>query len=238
VFTPFHDICFSSIGRHRCCTVTIPCMFVTKVECHRMPNCFFSDASYVGLFAQLIAALMHPILFSVSAYCFYPYDRIVGYLYMGTYNLLRSIAQTAMAAVIGVTISDRFVRFASVIGISMHPTFTATSSVWRGDVILAERWCLEQYNFSHGDVVLFRCPSNHKELFVKRLIALPGEWLWLPGSLKITKIPEGHCWVEGDNASCSWDSRAFGPVSYFFLTSVLQYYLKTRPGGERPPHRY
>lgn len=60
-----------------------------------------------------------------------------------------------------------------------------------------------------------RCPSNHKELFVKRLIALPGEWMQLPGSPEIIKIPEGHCWVEGDNAARSWDSRSFGPVSYF-----------------------
>lgn len=81
-----------------------------------------------------------------------------------------------------------------------------------GDFVLAERRCLEQYKFSHGDVVLFKCPSNHKELFVKRLIALPGEWIQLPGSLKATKIPEGHCWVEGDNRARSWDSRAFGPI--------------------------
>jgi inner membrane protease subunit 2 len=51
---------------------------------------------------------------------------------------------------------------------------------------------------------------------VKRLIALPGEWMKLPGSPEVTKIPEGHCWVEGDNAARSWDSRAFGPVSCFF----------------------
>jgi signal peptidase I len=63
--------------------------------------------------------------------------------------------------------------------------------------------------------VLCRCPSNHKDMFVKRLIALPGEWMQLPGSRDVVKIPEGHCWVEGDNSARSWDSRAFGPVSYF-----------------------
>ena len=60
-----------------------------------------------------------------------------------------------------------------------------------------------------------RCPSDHKEDFVKRLIALPGEWIRIPASAEIIKIPEGHCWVEGDNAARSWDSRSFGPVSYF-----------------------
>ncbi|EAZ25585.1 hypothetical protein OsJ_09412 [Oryza sativa Japonica Group] len=80
-----------------------------------------------------------------------------------------------------------------------------------GAVVLAERSCLQKYQFSHGDVVLFKCPSDHRELFVKRLIALPGEWMQLPGTPDIIKIPEGHCWVEGDNAACSWDSRSFGP---------------------------
>lgn len=55
---------------------------------------------------------------------------------------------------------------------------------------------------------------------MKRLIALPGEWMQLPGSSEVVKIPEGHCWVEGDNSAHSWDSRAFGPVSYFFSRSV------------------
>lgn len=63
--------------------------------------------------------------------------------------------------------------------------------------------------------VVCRCPSNRKELYVKRLIALPGEWVQFPGSPKVTKIPEGHCWVEGDNSARSLDSRAFGPVSCF-----------------------
>ncbi|CAD6209558.1 unnamed protein product [Miscanthus lutarioriparius] len=81
-----------------------------------------------------------------------------------------------------------------------------------GDFVLAEKRCIERYKFSHGDVILFKCPSNHKQLFVKRLIGLPGEWIQIPGSLKLTKIPEGHCWVEGDNSARSWDSRAFGPI--------------------------
>ena len=30
----------------------------------------------------------------------------------------------------------------------------------------------------------------------------------------MVKVPEGHCWVEGDNSSSSMDSRTFGTVSY------------------------
>lgn len=132
---------------------------------------------------------------------------------MGTHNHLWSIAKRSVSgALIGVTISDRYVTVVSVTGDSMLPTFTASNSALQGDIVLAERGCLEKYKFSRGDVVLFKCPSNHKELFVKRLIALPGEWMQLPGSPEIIKIPEGHCWVEGDNAARSWDSRSFGPI--------------------------
>ncbi|KAK3148375.1 hypothetical protein QOZ80_3BG0294220 [Eleusine coracana subsp. coracana] len=134
-------------------------------------------------------------------------------------NTIWSVAKrNAMVLAIAVTISDRYVTVFSVTGESMHPTFTAASNAFRGDFILVERTCLQDYKFSHGDVVLFRCPSNHKDIFVKRVIALPGEWMQLPGYPEVVKIPEGHCWVEGDNSSRSWDSRAFGPVPLGLVT--------------------
>lgn len=130
-----------------------------------------------------------------------------------------------MAFVIGVSISDRWANFTWVTGESMYPTFTAANSFWGGDFVLAEKRCLEQCKFSHGDVILFKCPRNHKEMLVKRLIGLPGEKIQPPGSLNPTKIPEGHCWVEGDNSTRSWDSRAFGPVSFFLLLLLMSNWL-------------
>uniref|UniRef100_A0A453J0R4 Mitochondrial inner membrane protease subunit 2 n=1 Tax=Aegilops tauschii subsp. strangulata TaxID=200361 RepID=A0A453J0R4_AEGTS len=138
-------------------------------------------------------------------------DRIV--LIMGARSQLWSIAKMSVTGgVIGVTISDRYVTVVAIKGHSMHPTMTATDSALRGDIVLAEKACLDQYKFSRGDVILFKCPSNHKEVFVKRLIGLPGEWIQLPASSEIIKVPQGHCWVEGDNAARSWDSRSFGPL--------------------------
>jgi len=46
-----------------------------------------------------------------------------------------------------------------------------------------------------------RWPRDHRELMVKRLIALPGDWIQNPEKQEIRQIPEGHCWVEGDNAA-------------------------------------
>ncbi|KAG2543463.1 hypothetical protein PVAP13_9NG748500, partial [Panicum virgatum] len=82
---------------------------------------------------------------------------VVGHLDMGTYSHLWSISKrNVMAVLLGITISDRFVTFVSVTGESMHPTFTAANNVLQGDFVLAERRCLEKYEFSHGDVVLFK----------------------------------------------------------------------------------
>lgn len=78
-----------------------------------------------------------------------------------------------------------------------------------------------------------RSPNNHKETCVKRVVALAGEWITIPESHDIVKIPEGHCWVEGDHSASSLDSRCFGPVSLLHInesnrTEPLMNVLKKR----------
>ncbi|KAK3143125.1 hypothetical protein QOZ80_4BG0358710 [Eleusine coracana subsp. coracana] len=90
----------------------------------------------------------------------------------------------------------------------MNPTFDPKPT----ERVLVEKLSLDRYNFSRGDVVVLRSPSDHRDLNVKRLIALPGDWIQVPEKQEIRQIPEGHCWVEGDNAGVSWDSREYGPV--------------------------
>ena len=72
--------------------------------------------------------------------------------------------------------------------------------------------CLVNYN-KKLDGTFCSSPSNHKESHIKRITALPGEWIGTRHSYDVVKIPEGHCWVEGDNSSSSLDSRSFGPIS-------------------------
>uniref|UniRef100_A0A453LBD4 Mitochondrial inner membrane protease subunit 2 n=1 Tax=Aegilops tauschii subsp. strangulata TaxID=200361 RepID=A0A453LBD4_AEGTS len=57
-----------------------------------------------------------------------------------------------------------------------------------------------------------RTPVDHQRKAIKRVIGLPGDWISVPETKEIRKIPEGHCWVEGDNGSVSRDSRTYGPV--------------------------
>ncbi|KAM3278457.1 hypothetical protein ACQJBY_045992 [Aegilops geniculata] len=61
-------------------------------------------------------------------------------------------------------------------------------------------------------VCVCRSPVDHQRKTIKRLIGLPGDWVSLPEKEEVRKIPEGHCWVEGDNGGVSRDSRAYGPV--------------------------
>ncbi|CAD6259365.1 unnamed protein product [Miscanthus lutarioriparius] len=111
-------------------------------------------------------------------------------------------------SVLGITVADWVASVVTMDGASMHPTFDPQQA----ERALVEKRCLYRYDFSRGDVVVFRSPRDHRELMVKRLIALPGDWIQIPEKQEIRQIPEGHCWVEGDNAALSFDSRSYGPV--------------------------
>lgn len=144
-------------------------------------------------------------------------DYLLKNLDMGTRSALWSFANKFFTCgVIGVYVSDRFVGVAPVRGSSMSPTLNPGTTSLMGlpidDYVLVEKRCLQNYKFSHGDVVVFSSPSNHKERHIKRITALPGEWIGTRHSYDVLKIPEGHCWVEGDNSSSSLDSRSFGPI--------------------------
>lgn len=70
-------------------------------------------------------------------------------------------------------------------------------------------------NYDCSTVYIFcSSPSNHKEKCVKRITALPGDWVSSPYTYDAVKIPDGHCWVEGDNSVSSLDSKSIGPVMF------------------------
>ncbi|GER37957.1 signal peptidase I family protein [Striga asiatica] len=135
---------------------------------------------------------------------------------MSSRSFLWSLAKRYFTAgLIGLTISDRYASFMAVRGSSMSPTLNPHAGDSTGfvldDYVLVEKLCLEKYKFSRGDVVVFRSPINYKEKNVKRIAALPGDWIYL-SSQDTVRVPEGHCWVVGDNAASSLDSRSHGPI--------------------------
>eukprot|EP01117_Protostelium_nocturnum_P003916 TRINITY_DN15186_c0_g1_i1.p1 TRINITY_DN15186_c0_g1~~TRINITY_DN15186_c0_g1_i1.p1 ORF type:complete len:202 (+),score=36.71 TRINITY_DN15186_c0_g1_i1:24-629(+) len=109
----------------------------------------------------------------------------------------------------------------AVTGASMEPTLINKDRIW------VQRWRKFFFqSFKKGDVVVLKSPSIKGDMWVKRIISLPGDVAPVPdldGNPMI--IPQGHVWVEGDNRSRSNDSRRLGPVPLALIegkvTSVI-----------------
>ncbi len=69
---------------------------------------------------------------------------------------------------------------------------------------------------------LFHCrsPTDPHQNLIKRVVALEGETVETVGyKNRYVKVPEGHCWIEGDNKRKSLDSNTFGPVPLAIVTA-------------------
>lgn len=132
---------------------------------------------------------------------------------MGVPSLIWTHAKRCLTAgLITLTFSDNVASISQVHGASMFPTFNPRENAFTVDCVLLEKLCCFKYRFSHGDVIAFWSPEDHKKRLIKRIIGLPGDWITIPHSLDIMRVPPGHCWVEGDNSAHSKDSRSFGPI--------------------------
>ncbi|WZZ29778.1 mitochondrial inner membrane protease subunit 2-like [Brassica napus] len=130
---------------------------------------------------------------------------------MGIQTLIWQVTKKAFTGgIIGLTISDRFCSVVPVRGDSMSPTFNPQRDSYLDDYVLVDKFCLKDYKFARGDVVVFSSPSHYKERYIKRIVGIPGEWI--SSTEDVIRVPEGHCWVEGDNKASSLDSRTFGPI--------------------------
>jgi signal peptidase I len=96
------------------------------------------------------------------------------------------------------------------VGPSMLPTFNDA-----GDIVVLDRLTTRWNPIKRGDVVVARSPTNPKQTVCKRIRAVEGDTVKMStyfNNKKISKVPEGHVWLEGDNPSNSTDSRYYGPV--------------------------
>ncbi|KAK2759664.1 mitochondrial inner membrane protease subunit [Colletotrichum kahawae] len=96
-------------------------------------------------------------------------------------------------------------------GPSMLPTFDIA-----GDHIIVDKRYRYGRNVVVGDLVHYRIPIFQRAEGIKRVIGMPGDYV-LVGSpdaypQKMMQVPQGHCWIVGDNLELSRDSRMFGPV--------------------------
>ena len=126
------------------------------------------------------------------------------------------------------------------------PTSSMAPTLIPGDRILANKLGLSTRTFQRGEVIVFRNPENRRQMFVKRIVGLPGDTvevtereLFVNGELyhrlsdtatpnrppRLTKesVPAGSYFVLGDNRDLSHDSRNFGLLSHGEITGIVTY---------------
>ncbi|SPO06894.1 related to IMP1 Protease, mitochondrial [Cephalotrichum gorgonifer] len=69
-----------------------------------------------------------------------------------------------------------------------------------------------------GDLVTYDIPIS-ADCGLKRVVGMPGDYVvaHLPGTVpedrdELLQVPQGHCWLVGDNLAVSRDSRQYGPI--------------------------
>jgi len=122
---------------------------------------------------------------------------------------------------------------------SMRPTLV------EGDRILVSKFLHRFREPRQGEVIVFRFPENPRRPFIKRLVAVEGDWVEIrngqllvngepPASPSLqqtyyynqgqfgqadetVEVPQGMYYVLGDNSASSHDSRFWGFVPKRFL---------------------
>ncbi|ACL06019.1 signal peptidase I [Desulfatibacillum aliphaticivorans] len=132
------------------------------------------------------------------AYILKPYNRV--YLYAAVWVL-----GALLYLCIGQYTRANYVHFFKIPSHSMEP------GVLAGDYVVADRLCYQHQSPQKGDVIVFVYPDDRSKVFMKRVAALPGDTVTLPGG-RSEKVPHGRIFVLGDNPKGSLDSRKFGTV--------------------------
>lgn len=119
---------------------------------------------------------------------------------------------------VGVTFLDCVGYVARVDGVSMQPALNPSSS--NQDYVFLSRWDVRSKNVQRGDIVSLISPKDPSQKIIKRMVGLEGDVVSTLGyKQEIVRIPEGHCWVEGDHTGHSLDSNTFGPVALGLMTA-------------------
>jgi len=151
-------------------------------------------------------------------------------------SLLRELAEVLVLAVILYIGISFAVQAVHVEGLSMFATLDDN------DYLIANKIDYRLHAPQRGDIIILRPPASNSTDFIKRVIALPGEKLFIrdgvvyinghrldepylpeawtqdanppPWSLDNgAVIPANEYFVMGDNRNRSQDSRFFGPIS-------------------------
>ncbi|XP_017073222.1 mitochondrial inner membrane protease subunit 2 [Drosophila eugracilis] len=120
---------------------------------------------------------------------------------------------------LGVTFLDCVGYVARVDGISMQPALNPVPD--EKDYVFLLRWGSNNPSqVERGDVISLISPKDPAQKIIKRVVGLQGDVVSTLGyKHEIVRVPQGHCWVEGDHTGHSMDSNTFGPVALGLMSA-------------------
>ncbi|KAI7153109.1 hypothetical protein KC349_g8575 [Hortaea werneckii] len=153
-----------------------------------------------------------------------------------TLHLLTRICTLFLAFFITAHIfMEYFYILTAAYGISMLPTIASS-----GDWLLISKYYRRGREVRVGDVVSYKLPLKPGENGVKRVVGLSGDFVEIREAVvdeveeedggrrkvmgsrpRCLQVPQGHCWVVGDNLAWSRDSRIFGPLPLALVTGKV-----------------
>lgn len=165
-------------------------------------------------------------------------------------SVFRELGETLLGAIVLAVIIILFVaRAFTVDGPSMQPTLHT------GERLLIDKITYRFREPNHGDVIVFRYPSDPNQYYIKRVVGLPGDEVRISGGLLYVNgvsiqedytngpthgefgpyiVPEHHYFVLGDNRNNSEDSRSrrVGPVPRDLVVgrAVVRYWPLPKTG--------
>lgn len=137
------------------------------------------------------------------------------------YNISRTLSWSLRVGCTVHFIHSNIYEFSETQGESMLPTLN-----YAGDFVHTDKTCKRGKDCHVGDVVVLLKPSDPSQRVCKRITGLAGDYIQVDPSAveheaaseigvdtrRFIKVPEGHCWVTGDNLSQSLDSRSYGVI--------------------------
>lgn len=159
------------------------------------------------------------------------------------------------AVLVALLVRSTLVTFYTIPSESMEPTLLP------GDTIVVRRFPIHRLpEAARGDVVVFRLPQSDRTYYVKRVVAIPGDYVeMVDGELRINGeaiaepyvawrdqstvaaqiVPAGMVFVLGDRRAGSVDSRTWGPLPARLLIGRAWriFWSLERGGGEQKLRR-
>ncbi|TID18216.1 putative mitochondrial inner membrane protease subunit protein [Venturia nashicola] len=107
------------------------------------------------------------------------------------------------------------------LGFSMLPTI-----YFEGDWVLINKLYRRGKGVQVGDLVEAKDPLRADGRVLKRIIGMPGDFVVAHTAETdgmMLQVPQGHCFLAGDNQLGSRDSRLYGPVPLALITGKVSY---------------